>query len=266
VSPLESPSSWEERSRAYRTDCRSVLFRSLPPSLNQYIHEWHLRKVIAALAPSHGNGHPRVLDIGAGYGRIATAVQQAFPGARITGIDAAFSFVALFRETTGGGAVHANARWLPFRSEAFDSVIIVTVLMYLDPAAVSDTLREIIRVLKPNGVCILIENNKTGTNFYTLFGLIPRIKSLFHRSGPETGGRFFAFGEIQRNLERLPATVLSMSGCPGFTVGLVPLFAAAKVSGKIAAGLLALVRWVDGRWDRFSRLSLYIAYTIRRNP
>src|SRR3989304_7928539 len=126
----EPTSSWEKRSNQYGADYRSVLFRSLPPILNQYIHDWHLQQVIQALRPALQNGSCRILDGGCGYGRVTMELQHVFPDAKIIGLDMSYSFVLQFKRLTKCQSVHSKTQPLPFHSQVFDCVIIVTVLMY----------------------------------------------------------------------------------------------------------------------------------------
>lgn len=257
-------SSWEKRSSQYGTDCRGVLFRSFPPILNQYIHDWHLQQVIQALRPVLQNRSCRVLDVGCGYGRVAIELQRAFPETEMIGLDTAYPFVFQFKKTTGYQSVRSKAQSLPFRSKVFDCIVIVTVLMYLTRSDVTETLQEIFRVLKPNGVCVIIENNKSGTYFYTLFGLIPIMKSFLFKEKQDEEGRYFRHGDMKEQFNALPATLIEMKGCPMFTVWLIPLYGMTKISGKVTEIFLAGCRWIDKRWGRFHRFSLYIAYTLRR--
>jgi ubiquinone/menaquinone biosynthesis C-methylase UbiE len=264
---MEGPTtSWDKRSSQYGTDCRGVLFRSFPPILNQYIHDWHIQQLIQSVKPILQNRACRILDVGCGYGRVAVELRRVFPEIELIGLDTAYPYVSQFKQSTGYQSIHSDAQFLPFRSQVFDCIIVVTVLMYLTRSGVTETLKEIFRVLKPDGVCIIIENNKSGTHFYTLFGIIPRIRSLLNKNKENTEGRYFSYGEITEELRSLPSILMGAKGCPVFTVSLLPLYGMAKISNKFAAVLLAFCKWIDRICGSFHRFSLYIAYTFRRMP
>ena len=91
----------------------------------------------------------RVLDVGCGTGRLATALADE-ARARVWGIDASGEMVAVARETVpaGVGVRRGDAERLPFRDGWFDRVVISLVVHLLDRPS---TLAEARRVVSNDG-------------------------------------------------------------------------------------------------------------------
>jgi SAM-dependent methyltransferase len=110
------------------------------------------RVVLRALRP-HLLGH-RVLDVGAGGGRLAVALADSH---WVAGIDPSWSQVRRFRRRAGGVAVtlQADGQVLPFADHAFDTVYSSCVFKHwLTPRA---AMRECARVARPHGRLIIVE-------------------------------------------------------------------------------------------------------------
>lgn len=112
-------------------------------------------QAIAALIARAGNLHrgSRVLEVGVGTGRIALPLTRHV--SRLHGIDLSRAMMRQLRNKPNADAValsEANALHLPFRSAIFDAVIIVHVLHLI--ADWQGVLREVARVLKPDGVLL----------------------------------------------------------------------------------------------------------------
>jgi len=104
------------------------------------------------------------LDAGCGDGRYLAALPELGPlPARIVGVDIAESILGTARKATAIAGfepelVRANLESLPFEGEEFDLVVAIQVLEHLlDPAA---GVRELARVLRPNGSLVLSTDNR----------------------------------------------------------------------------------------------------------
>jgi ubiquinone/menaquinone biosynthesis C-methylase UbiE len=100
----------------------------------------------------------RILDVGCGDAVLAVALAQR--GALVTGLDADPGMLAAGRaraEASGVAVqlVHGDLRALPFADASFDIVVAVTVLCFVDDAALA--LREMARVLRPGGRLVIGE-------------------------------------------------------------------------------------------------------------
>lgn len=123
-----------------------------------------------------------LLDVGCAQGRSTLQVVQ--PGVRVIGFDIskrlARQAYANFRQLRGtdlsGDFLVADGSRFPFRSSAFDCVLVYGVLHHLpDPAA---ACREVARVLKTGGVYFGSENNRT--IFRGAFEFLQKIAALWH--------------------------------------------------------------------------------------
>jgi len=102
----------------------------------------------------------RVLDLGCGRGEIVRRV--AALGAESHGVDYAAAALALTRRILDGaplpaspGLAQSDAKALPFRSDAFDRVLLFDVVEHLHPWELDRCLREALRVLKPGGRIVI---------------------------------------------------------------------------------------------------------------
>ena len=114
----------------------------------------------------------RVLDVGCGDGILAVELSRR--GAQAAGVDASRQMIgaALQRvERLGCDTSFQVARveTLPFEDNCFDVVLAITVLCFVEEAAVA--LREMTRVLKPGGRLILGELGR-----HSIWAAVRRIK------------------------------------------------------------------------------------------
>lgn len=115
----------------------------------------------------------RVLDVGAGRGEIV--FQAAAAGATATGIDFSESAVAISRATQQElpedlrlrtTLVLGDAQSLPFPDSAFDVVFLLDVAEHLAPRELGRVLREVRRVLGPQGRAIVHTTPNRWTRTY----------------------------------------------------------------------------------------------------
>lgn len=115
--------------------------------------EWTSRFTFPRLPLKAGE---RVLDLATGVGAMGARLQHHFAGAWVVGVDLSATQLAAARTNHPGlPLVRADACCLPFSDQRFERVHASWLLEHVpDPLAV---LREVRRVLRPEGTCHFIE-------------------------------------------------------------------------------------------------------------
>ncbi len=117
-----------------------------------------------------------VLDVGCGTGTLAIAAKRRVgPAGRVFGLDASREMIARARKkATGTGAEIdfqlGSAEALPFSEATFDVVLSTTVFHCLPDRARHLCIREMARVLKPNGRLLLIDFGGSKRERHSLIG------------------------------------------------------------------------------------------------
>ena len=105
----------------------------------------------------------KILEIGCGPGALAGALHRWYPNAEVTAIDRDSEFIRFANENEKGVEfIEADATNLPFDNNTFDVTISNTVAEHIEP---SKFYGEQLRVLKPNGICLVLSARK-GINIY----------------------------------------------------------------------------------------------------
>ena len=100
------------------------------------------------------------LDIGAGYGELIKKLQQAKSGIRSTACDYTDALMRLPNQKVD--IVDLNRNRLPYQNETFDVVTATEVIEHLENPR--KFLRDINRVLRPGGICVLSTPNVLNLN------------------------------------------------------------------------------------------------------
>lgn len=115
------------------------------------------RRLQAAFAVAGIEAGMRVLDVGCGRGEILRHCTRL--GAEAHGIDYAAAAVAMSRkaldEGEAAGVYQADAKWLPFADGIFDRVLLFDIVEHLQPWELDHALKEVRRVLRPNGRVVI---------------------------------------------------------------------------------------------------------------
>ncbi len=111
------------------------------------------REILAAVVRNWASGGARILDAGCGTGFIAQVLREDY---RVAVMDAAPEAVR-FSMKRDLPATQASLAQLPYASESFDLVGCFDVLYHRAASPLATTLREIHRVLQPEGVLVTAE-------------------------------------------------------------------------------------------------------------
>jgi SAM-dependent methyltransferase len=116
----------------------------------------HLRRYFPQLSPA------RIADLGCGVGHNTVPLAEAFPAARVVGVDigaAMVRFAHLRAEGLGSAIdfVQADAEATGLPAGSFDLVVSQIVLHETSPAAIGNVLRESARLLRAGGVAVHLE-------------------------------------------------------------------------------------------------------------
>jgi ubiquinone/menaquinone biosynthesis C-methylase UbiE len=154
-----------------------VLTPLYDPVLRWFFHEVELKQQLiaaAGLAPGQ-----RILDLGCGTGTLMLMIKRAQSLARVTGLDGDAEVLAI----AGAKADHARldvsltqafASALPYPDGTFDRVLSSLVFHHLSSQAKRAALREVYRVLRPNGELHILDFGAPSTALGALVAPIIR--------------------------------------------------------------------------------------------
>jgi ubiquinone/menaquinone biosynthesis C-methylase UbiE len=108
----------------------------------------------------------RGLDVGCGTGRLLAFLHDAWPGMRWTGLDLSPPYLAEARRLIGRTArvklLEGAAEKLPFEDASLDLVVSSFLLHELPADVRQSALKEMARVLKPNGLVVIVDSMQKG--------------------------------------------------------------------------------------------------------
>jgi len=103
----------------------------------------------------------RILDVGCGTGEDLALIRSDYLDTKLYGIDADPRIIDAAKRKNEEGCLNINfsvalAEELPFKNEFFDAVLCVLTLHHLPTEYKKQALKEMFRVLKPDGKCFLV--------------------------------------------------------------------------------------------------------------
>lgn len=119
------------------------------------------RKFLVNSAGLEEKPHPRVLDICCGTGSVALAFSQSYPDVQSIGYDFAIGMLNKAKEKDGSGRaqfINGDAARLSFDNDCFDVVCCSHALYELKNEVRTAALLEMKRVVKPDGVVLIMEH------------------------------------------------------------------------------------------------------------
>ena len=256
--------AWDQRYAELGSSLRASMFKSLPEALNLYLHQWQLAQAVRAVSLVEGRSF---LDAGCGPGRLSSPLAEASKDCFIVGLDRSLTAIQFFNHhmTGRGSGCVSDITKLPFTDASFDLVIMVSTLMYLqEPSQQTAAVRELMRVMRPGGRGMLIENNRMGWGLMAPLRLAARFMTILKKSFSWTiSATTFGPGQIDGLLLQAGAEVLCKTGCPAFTLSLPILFAAASLSEPLSHLALSACRALDKLLHGWITASLYVCYEFR---
>lgn len=206
----------------------------------------------------------KLLDLGCGYGRISKEILKEFPQSSTIGIDISDTYVNLYNKNLSprGKAVIGNIKKLPFQKSLFDAVFVVTSLMYIiDPSDQKKVMREIFRVLKPEGRLVVIERDPRGYSLVTMGGLVAKLRGQKFKEIPAVS---IEPKVVMKLVNQYGGQINSFQGIPILTLSLPLTIFISKINTNLTVKLLTGVSLLDKIFSRFLTPSLYIAYSCQK--
>ncbi|WP_224963228.1 malonyl-ACP O-methyltransferase BioC [Geomonas subterranea] len=152
---------------------------------------------LLVLLQAEGVSPARLLDIGAGTGRLLARLTELYPDADTVGVDLAPGMCETAARNLAGRRVrmlNADAESLPFDAESFDVVVSTSTYQWL--ATLDQAFDEAQRVLAPGGVfCFALFGERT------LFELRESYRAVLD-GGADRTHSFFSCNEVSAALER----------------------------------------------------------------
>lgn len=108
----------------------------------------------------------RAVDVGCGTGRLLAFLHDAWPGLRLTGLDLSPPYLAEARRLIGRTArvklIDGAAEKLPFDDASVDLVVSSFLMHELPPEIRLAALKEMARVLRPDGLVVIVDSIQKG--------------------------------------------------------------------------------------------------------
>ncbi len=126
---------------------------------------WRQEVVRRTILPPNGV----LLDLGAGTGDLAAEVRHQFPESQVVAADFTLEMMQVGRAVKNANLTWAgaDALYLPFPTCSFDAV--VSGYLLRNVSALSEALREQLRVLKPGGRIVALDTTRPPHNLLTPF-------------------------------------------------------------------------------------------------
>jgi ubiquinone/menaquinone biosynthesis C-methylase UbiE len=108
----------------------------------------------------------RGLDVGCGTGRLLAFLHDAWPGLRLSGLDLSQPYLTEARRLIGRTArvklIEGAAEKLPFEAASLDFVVSSFLIHELPATIRAQALAEMARVVKPDGLVVIVESIQKG--------------------------------------------------------------------------------------------------------
>ncbi len=223
----------------------------------------------------------KILEVGCGRGFILNILSELYP-AEFHGVDIEKEHLAIARKQLKGRNVkirYASAYGLPYSNNTFDAIVFTEVLEHLEHE--DKALREIWRVLKPNGKLVMTVPNKkypflwdpinktleTVFNTHIKKGLFSgiwayhvrlygkeQLKDVLQRNKFHvktlTGSTYFCFPFAHNIVYDIGKTLMEKKALPGFVVNSTHRFSYNKKKSALNP-----INWILGTFGAINKLN-----------
>lgn len=259
---------WNKRSKIYGNTIEGVLPKTLPKSVNLFLDQWMYSKVREGIKYENKKEKRviKLLDLGCGYGRISEKILKDFSNITIKGVDISQIYVDLFNSNLAprAKAYKSNLTSLPFKDHEFDIVIVVTSLIYLKSNQdLKKGIEELFRVLKRDGVFIIIESNPYGHLFFSLGEYLT--KKSFNRKIGDNPVAHISPKKMETLIRNAGGFCIKKEGITIWTWMIPIIYLSSIINEKLTKGILSLTEFIDKRLSWLLTPSLYISYIGHKN-
>ena len=146
-------------------------------------------------AEGRAPGDVALLDVGCGVGKIHGLLKGQYRS--LTGVDVSTASIEVARETHPEVSYETyDGLTLPFPDGSFDLSMAICVFHHVPPEQWVDLAREMVRVVRPGGICLVIEHNPFNPVTWRIVNTCPldkdaillrasRTKEIFRSAGSE---------------------------------------------------------------------------------
>jgi len=254
---LRQKAYWEKRSSKYKDKIEGVLFKSLPGAVNNYLDKWTWSEIKNGIDCADAK---KILDLGAGYGRLSRKVVRYKPKATLRGVDISRNYVDLYNKKLGPKhkSVVGSIDALPFKDNSFDMAFMsITLVCLLDKKRQKKALAEMIRVIKPGGCFVFIESNKFIHRMIMLNGILGEVTR--DKNGRPLIDITPEF--IENEFDRLNCKIIRKRGIPAWTFGLPIVILSDKISSSLSKDILKVIELLGMKIGFLYKASLYFSLT-----
>lgn len=246
--------AWEQRAAQSGNSQSGVLPRNFPDALNNYLHKQHLQIVLKKFLPQLQKG-ATLLDVGCGYGRLSTCINDYRPDLTLIGVDFALTYCRYYKGNTGNPSLCANFGSPPLLQASIDGLIAVTALMYIPAFEAANVMKRLGDLLKADGIALFID---PGQEFLKLANLIKgsELNSI-------TSGRGFTASEYEQLGRKASCQIVEEGGFPFFSA-MLPVLWALKKNQILIKYLLRQIAIIDQRIETYHKFSFHRWMFLKR--
>lgn len=158
-------SAYDEYIRVYEKISADHLFEHHKSGKNPFIESsfWaECEAITVQLIKSHGKKGDKLLDVGCGLGNVLRQCQEF----ECYGLDISLNYLRETAKVTSAELCMSKVEDMPYYSNTFDVVVCTDVLEHVFD--LHKTLKQIFRVLKPNGTAIIRTPYRENLKLYTM--------------------------------------------------------------------------------------------------